>query len=102
MTDKQMLNFRCSVELLEAIDQVGRDRYPAQTKSGCDRSKTLVDILSAGIQALTDGSVTVPIRYEVRQHTEVRQSDNNIETLKAELQIFVTQMIEDKMGELQA
>ncbi len=73
------LTFRCPDEVLEAIDNLGKARYPADTKHGCDRSKTLMDIVRAGIQALSDGSVVLPAPAEVRQSaTDVRQhlSDN--------------------------
>ncbi len=53
MADKIMLNFRCPAELLDAIDVLGQARYPSETaKHGCDRSKTLLDIVRAGIEAL--------------------------------------------------
>jgi hypothetical protein len=57
----KMLNFRCPSDLLEAIDQLGQQRYPADNNNGCDRSKTLIDIIAAGIQVLSDGSIEVPI-----------------------------------------
>jgi hypothetical protein len=62
-----MLNFRCPSSVLEVIDNLGKERYPANTKHGCDRSKTLIDIMRAGIQALSDGSVVLPAPEEVRQ-----------------------------------
>jgi len=67
MSDKIMLNFRCPTSVLEAIDNLGVERYPANTKHGCDRSKTLMDIVRAGIQALSDGSVVLPVPAFVRQ-----------------------------------
>jgi hypothetical protein len=67
MSDKIMLNFRCPTSVLEAIDSLGKERYPANTKHGCDRSKTLMDIVRAGIQALSDDSVVLPAPAEVRQ-----------------------------------
>jgi hypothetical protein len=74
MSDKIMLNFRCPPEVLEAIDNLGKELYPANTKHGCDRSKTLMDIVRAGIGALSDGSVVLPAPAEVRQQpSEVRQ-----------------------------
>ena len=78
MSDKTMLNFRCPVDLLEAIDSLGRERYPANTKHGCDRSKTLMDIVRAGIQALSDGSIVLPIATEVRQSGGVDNLDERI------------------------
>ena len=63
------LTFRCPTEVLEAIDNLGKERYPAaNTKHGCDRSKTLIDIMRAGIEALSNGSVVLPAPTEVRQH----------------------------------
>ena len=62
------LTFRCPDEVLEAIDNLGKERYPAaNTKHACDRSKTLIDIMRAGIEALSDGSVVLPAPAEVRQ-----------------------------------
>ncbi len=65
------LTFRCPDEVLEAIDNLGKERYPANTKHGCDRSKTLMDIVRAGIEALADGSVVLPTPSIVKQ----KQSD---------------------------
>ena len=64
------------MEVLEAIDNLGKERYPAaNTKHGCDRSKTLIDIMRAGIEALSNGSVVLPAPTEVRQHpSDVRQN----------------------------
>ena len=77
------LTFRCPDEVLEAIDNLGKERYPAaNTKHGCDRSKTLIDIMRAGIEALSDGSVVLPAPAEVRQQPDdVRQSlsDSSLE-----------------------
>lgn len=56
-----MLNFRCPSNLLGAIDQLGQQRYPAENNNGCDRSKTLIDIIAAGIKVLSDGSIEVPV-----------------------------------------
>ena len=73
MSDKIMLNFRCPTSVLEAIDSLGKERYPANSKHGCDRSKTLMDIVRAGIEALSD-SVVLPTAAFVRQQPdEVRQ-----------------------------
>jgi len=97
MSDKIMLNFRCPTEVLEAIDSLGKERYPANTKHGCDRSKTLMDIVRAGIQALSNGSVVLPAPAFVRQRPdEVRQQlfDNWEER--------ITQIIESKTEPLRA
>lgn len=69
------LTFRCPDEVLEAIDTLGKERYPADTRHGCDRSKTLIDIVRAGIEALSGGSVVLPAPTETRQQSsEVRQN----------------------------
>lgn len=83
-TDKTLLNFRCPDNVIAAIDQLGQQRYPAINKNGCDRSKTLLDIITAGLQALTDGSIVIPITSDVKQKN-VLQSDIDIEAIKAEL-----------------
>ena len=67
MSDKIMLNFRCPSSVLEVIDNLGKERYPANTKHGCDRSKTLMDIVRVGIEALSNGSVVLPIPANVIQ-----------------------------------
>src|SRR4028118_2207266 len=88
MSDKIMLNFRCPTSVLEAIDSLGKERYPANTKHGCDRSKTLMDIVRAGIEALNDGSVVLPAPAFVRQQPDdVRQnlSDNLLEARITEI-----------------
>jgi len=74
--------------VLEAIDNLGKERYPAaNTKHGCDRSKTLIDIMRAGIEALNDGSVVLPAPEEVRQPFDVRQnmSDSVLEARITEI-----------------
>ena len=91
------LTFRCPDEVLEAIDNLGKERYPAvNTKHGCDRSKTLIDIVRAGIEALSDGSVVLP--PEVRQQpSDVRQ--NLSDSL---LDARITEIIERKTEPLRA
>ena len=83
------LTFRCPDEVLEAIDNLGKERYPAaNTKHGCDRSKTLIDIMRAGIEALSDGSVVLPAPAKVRQQPDdVRQSlsDSSLEARITEI-----------------
>jgi chromosome segregation ATPase len=65
MTDKTMLNFRCPAELLDAIDTLGQERHPSETtKHGCDRTKTLLDIVRAGIEALSEGLTVLPMSDE--------------------------------------
>jgi hypothetical protein len=94
MADKMMLNFRCPAELLDAIDAIGQERYPSDTaKHGCDRTKTLLDIVRAGIEALSDGSVVLPV-----QDTNVRhgKTDNAID-IEARFAA-----IEERLGKLRA
>jgi len=98
MSDKTMLNFRCPSSVLEAIDNLGVQRYPANTKHGCDRSKTLMDIVRAGIEALSDGSVVLPAPAFVRQ-----QPDDVRRTLSDSLlDARITEIIERKTEPLRA
>lgn len=102
MSDKIMLNFRCPTEVLEVIDDLGKERYPANTKHGCDRSKTLMDIVRAGIKALSNGSVVLPAPAEVRQQqSNVRQnlSDSLLEERITEI---VLRQTEQAKAELRA
>ena len=85
------LTFRCPGEVLEAIDNLGKERYPAETKHGCDRSKTLIDIMRAGIEALNDGSIILPALTA----TEPRQQPSDV---KQEL----LDSLEQRMAELKA
>ncbi len=98
MSDKIMLNFRCPTEVLEAIDSLGKERYPANTKHGCDRSKTLMDIVRAGIQALSDGSVVLPAPAFVRQ----QPSDVRHNLSDSLLDQRITEIIERKTEPLRA
>ncbi len=87
------LTFRCPDEVLEAIDNLGKERYPAANNNhGCDRSKALMDIVRAGIAALNDGSIVLPApaATEARQPSDVRQElldslEQRMAELKAEL-----------------
>ena len=113
MSDKIMLNFRCPTSVLEAIDNLGVERYPANTKHGCDRSKTLMDIVRAGIEALSNGSVVLPAPEEVRQQpSNVRQivSDSSLEARITEIvqrqtePLFAEKFsaLEERLGKLSA
>lgn len=93
--DKTMLNFRCPNDLLEAIDTLGRERYPADNKNGCDRSKTLMDIIQAGIQALSDGSVDIPV-----SKTDSKTDGKTVDT--TEVEAIVENRLTAAMGVLQA
>ena len=94
MTDKTMLNFRCPAELLDIIDALGQKRYPSETsKHGCDRTKTLLDILRAGIEAVSNGSVVLPT------------SDKGVRHSKTEYEIDIEARfaaIEERLGKLRA
>jgi hypothetical protein len=71
MADKIMLNFRCPAELLDAIDTLGQERYPSQVaKHGCDRTKTLLDIVRAGIEALSEGLAVLPVLDNFVRHSK--------------------------------
>ncbi|MEG4287308.1 hypothetical protein QUB68_29805 [Microcoleus sp. A006_D1] len=68
MAEKTMLNFRCPADVLDAIDSIGQERYPSESsKHGCDRSKTLLDIVRAGIEVLSGNSVLQTSDGSVRQ-----------------------------------
>jgi hypothetical protein len=94
MNYKTMLNFRCPAELLDIIDALGQKRYPSETaKHGCDRTKTLLDILRAGIEALSNGSIVLPT------------SDNKVRHSKTEYAIDIEARlaaIEERLGKLRA
>jgi hypothetical protein len=103
MSDKIMLNFRCPTSVLEAIDSLGVQRYPANTKHGCDRSKTLMDIVRAGIQALSDGSIVLPVPAFVRQQqSDVRQklSDSLLEARITEMLTCKTEPILAELADI--
>ena len=67
MSDKKSITFRCDADILEALDNLGRERYHAKTPHGYDRSKILMDILQLNIEVLSDGSIVLPGAVEVRQ-----------------------------------
>ena len=89
------LTFRCPDEVLAAIDNLGKERYPVATNltHGYDRSKTLIDIMRAGLAALSEGSIVLPepAATETRQQpSDVRQElldslEQRMAELKAEL-----------------
>jgi hypothetical protein len=81
MTEKTMLNFRCPADLLEAIDAIGQERYPSDTaKHGCDRTKTLLDIVRAGIEALSKGETVLQV-VDINEETVLQVVDINEETV---------------------
>jgi hypothetical protein len=86
------LTFRCPGEVLEAIDNLGKERYPsAHNDHGCDRSKTLIDIMRAGLAALSEGSIVLPAPAA----TEVRQQPSDVRQ-------EVLDSLEQRMAELKA
>ncbi|MEG4504238.1 hypothetical protein QUA81_09000 [Microcoleus sp. F6_B4] len=99
MADKTMLNFRCPTEILDAIDAIGRERYPSETtKHGCDRSKTLLDIVRVGIEALSDESIVLQLSDNNVRHNDVRQSKTEA-TVDIEARFAA---IEERLGKLRA
>ncbi|MEG4281021.1 hypothetical protein QUA62_26700 [Microcoleus sp. MON1_C1] len=97
------LTFRCPDEVLEAIDNLGKERYPAaNTKHGCDRSKTLLDIMRAGIEALNDGSIVLPTPAEnSQQPSNVRRVTSNVLS-DSELEERITGIVERKTEQAKA
>lgn len=75
MAANKLLNFRCPDELLNAIENYGRERYPTTpSKRGSidyDQSKAIRDMLVAGLEALTNGEVKIEL--------EVRQSKHGVD-----------------------
>ena len=67
MSDKKSITYRCDADILEALDNLGRERYHAKTPPGYDHSKILMDILRLNIEALSDSSIVLPGTVEVRQ-----------------------------------
>jgi hypothetical protein len=100
MSDKIMLNFRCPSSVLEVIDNLGKERYPANTKHGCDRSKTLMDIVRAGIEALSDGSVVLLAPAKVRQQPDDVRQNLSDSLLEARITEMLTCKTEPILAEL--
>ena len=93
MSDKKSITYRCDADILEALDNLGRERY-AKTPPGYDRSKILMDILQLNIEALSDDSIVLPGAVEVRQSasdnleeriTEIIKASGAIEQIRAEV-----------------
>jgi hypothetical protein len=94
MADKTMLNFRCPAELLDVIDALGQECYPSETaKHGCDRSKTLLDIVRAGIEALSDEAIVLPMSNNYVRHSKTEDA------LDIEARLAA---IEERLGKLRA
>ncbi len=101
----KLLNFRCPEELLAAIDEIGRDRYPVDNAQGCDRSKTLLDLLQAGIQALKSGSVEIPISSKTSKTDGKTLTSAEVEEIVAAAFSLVQAKLEamdQRLGELSA
>ena len=96
------LTFRCPDEVLEAIDNLGKERYPAATKHGCDRSKTLIDIMRAGIEALSEGSVVLPEPATVRQSSFDGVRQELSDTLLERITEIIERKTEQTKAELKA
>jgi hypothetical protein len=97
------LTFRCPDEVLEAIDNLGKERYPAaNTKHGCDRSKTLIDIMRAGIEALSDGSVVLPRPAKVRQHLSDNLDERIAEIIERKTQPLLSEIANIKASQASA
>jgi hypothetical protein len=59
MSDKKSITFCCDADILEALNNLGRECYHAKTPHRYDRSKILMDILRLNIEALSDGSIVL-------------------------------------------
>ncbi len=59
MSDKKSITFRCDADILETLDNLGRECNHAKTPHGYNRSKILMDILQLNIEALSDGSIVL-------------------------------------------
>jgi hypothetical protein len=90
----KLLNFRCPEPLLDAIDKIGQEYYPADNDSGCDRSKTLIEILHAGVEALTNDDIVLPRPSDVRP--DVRQVS------ETDIKAMVEAAIEEKLAQTTA
>ena len=94
MAHKMMLNFRCPAELLDVIDALGQERYPSETaKHGCDRSKTLLDIVRAGIEVLSEGLAVLPVLDKIVR----RSKTDNVIDIESRFAA-----IEERLGKLRA
>jgi hypothetical protein len=77
MAANKLINFRCPDNLLTAIESYGRQHYPSAPNGrgnvDFDQSKALRDILTSGLETLTNGEVKLE-REPVRQSNK---SDNS-------------------------
>jgi len=60
------LSFRCPPVTLDAIDKIGREYFPSDKASGCDRTKALFLIIQTGINSLSNGEINLPGNKAVR------------------------------------
>jgi len=105
MSDKKPITFRCGADLLEALDNLGRERYHAKTPHGYDRSKILRDILRLNTEALSDGSIVLPGAVQVRQLPSNSLEERITEIIKAsgaikQIRAKVKADLRTKLGEV--
>jgi len=82
----KLLNFRCPDELLTAIEAYGVETYPSQLgKLGYDQSKTIRDILVAGLETLTNGEVRLDRDEIVKQNQNKSDNCINLEAITAQI-----------------
>jgi len=82
----KLLNFRCPDELLTAIESYGREHYPASRgNSDYDQSKTVRDILIAGLETLTNGEVRLDRDEIVKQNQNKSDNCINLEAITAQI-----------------
>ena len=96
----KLLNFRCPEELLNAIEVYGREHYPTETKRGnidYDQSKTVRDILVAGLEALTDGQVRLDRDEIVKQNQNKSDNSPDLEEIMAQ----ISSQFEDRFRNLE-
>ena len=100
MAEKTMLNFRCPAELLDAIDALGQGLYPSDAKHGCDRTKTLLDIVRAGIEALS-GETVLQVSDTIVRHskTDSKTDSKTEDVIDIEARFAA---IEERLGKLRA
>jgi len=99
MADK-LLNFRCPDDLLLAIDALGQKRYPANNSNGCDRSKTLLDIVRAGLQSLSDGSIEIPVSKTSKTNSKTLDSTELLTVLRSQLLTDIDQLVSDRIADV--
>lgn len=94
-----LVNFRCPPDVLIAIRQLGKQIHPADNDNGCDQSKAVLEIIRAGIEALSDDSVVLPSPEVRQQPTDVKQ--NTSYTLSdSDLDERITAIVECKTAAL--